>query len=293
MKRKKINNSKKAGILFLIPSLAGFLIFYLIPFIGGFYYATIDAPVDGVFVGLDNFRALLNNGSFIKAAFNTAIFTLISVPLITVLSLGMALVLNHGIPFSGTFKTVFIVPLVIPVASVVFVWQCIFDYNGWMNGFISSVSYLSGLPLVDWMKTDMARAVVIIVYIWKNIGYNMVLFGAGLNNISREYYESAEIDGAGTMKKFSGITLVYLTPTTFFVFVMSIINSFKVFRETYMISGQYPHDSIYMLQHYMNNMFSSLDYQKLTSAAYIMAAVITLLVMVLFSAERRISRSLN
>lgn len=294
MKRKTLNGNKNIiGILFLAPSLAGFLIFFLAPFFGGFYYAMTDSPVNGKFIGFRNFVELLTNESFLKAASNTAVFTIISVPLIITLSLGLALLLNQKIPFSDTFRTIFIMPLVIPVASVVFVWQCLFDYSGWLNGIISMLGGPLGLKPVDWMKTELARAVVIIVYIWKNIGYNMVLFLAGLQNIPKEYYESAGIDGAGTWRKFCRITLVYLTPTTFFVFVMSIINSFKVFRETYMIAGEYPHDSIYMLQHYMNNMFASLDYQKLTSAAFIMAAVMTLLVFALYSAERKINRSFS
>jgi multiple sugar transport system permease protein len=143
------------------------------------------------------------------------------------------------------------------------------------------------------MKTDWARLVIVIVYLWKNIGYNMVLFLAGLQNIPVEYYESANMDGAGSWRKFTHITLICLTPTSFFIFIMSVINSFKVFRETYLISGAYPHDSIYMLQHFMNNMFSSLDYQKLTSAAFIMAAFIYVIVSVLFVFERRVSRSIE
>jgi multiple sugar transport system permease protein len=294
-KRKKSLKGGRSmeGVLFLAPSLTGFLVFFFIPFIGGLYYAMVDSPIGGRFVGLDNFRKLLSNESFLKAATNTIRFTTISVPLILVLSLGLALLLAQKIPHSSLFRTIFIMPLVIPVASVVFVWQCLFDYNGWLNGLIHSLDGFAGLAPVDWMKTGLARAVVVIVYIWKNIGYNMVLFLAGLQNIPGEYYESAGMDGAGAWRKFRGITLIYLMPTTFFVFVISVINSFKVFRETYLIAGEYPHDSIYMLQHYMNNMFSSLDYQKLTSAAFLMTAVIALLVYLLFSLERRINRMFN
>ena len=286
------NKNLIAG-MFIAPSLIGFLMFFLIPFIGGFYYTLVDSPINGKFVGLANFVGLLSNTSFLKAASNTVVFTAVSVPLIMALSLALAMLLNQKLPYTNTFRTFFIIPLVIPVASVAFVWQSIFNYSGWLNSFITSVGSFAGLEPVDWMKTDLARAVVIVVYIWKNTGYNMVLFLAGLQNIPREYYESAGIDGAGTLRKFFSITLIYLTPVTFFVFIISIINSFKVFRETWLISGEYPHDCIYMLQHYMNNMFASLDYQKLTSAAFLMAAVITLLLLVLFYVERKISRVLN
>ncbi|RYD02142.1 hypothetical protein N752_27205 [Desulforamulus aquiferis] len=146
---------------------------------------------------------------------------------------------------------------------------------------------------MDWMKTDWAMIVVLVVYLWKNIGYSMILFLTGLQNIPAEYYEAARIDGASRWQEFFRITLVYLTPTAFFIFVISIINSFKVFRETYLISGEYPHSSIYMLQHYMNNMFMALDYQKLTSAAFIMAFFIVAVVLLLFIVERKISSMIN
>lgn len=116
---------------------------------------------------------------------------------------------------------------------------------------------------------------------------NIILFLAGLQNIPKDYYETADIEGAGKFHQWIRITLVYLTPTIFFVAFMSIINSFKVFRETYLIAGDYPHDRIYMLQHYMNNMFQSLDIQKLTAAAVFMVGCIFIFVAGMFAMERR------
>ncbi len=277
------------ALLFLAPSLTGFSVFFLIPFITGIAYSMVDSPIGGKFVGLANYFDLLTNPVFLKAGYNTLAFTAICVPLNILLSLGLAVLLNKELYGRNVLRTSFITPLVVPVASVVLVWQVIFDLRGSMNAFVISM----GCNGIDWMKTGWARMVVVIVYLWKNIGYNMVLILAGLQNVPKEYYESADIDGASQMRKFLNITLVYLTPTLFFVFIISIINSFKVFRETYLISGAYPHNSIYMLQHYMNNMFASLDYQKLTSAAFIMAAVICTLVSILFFFERRISKAIS
>ena len=284
---KKYND--KTALFFLAPSLTGFLIFFFVPFVGGLYYSFVDSPVGGSFVGLANYIDLLRNAVFLKAGYNTVVFTAIAVPLNILFSLGLALLLNRKLYGRNIIRMGFIIPLVVPVASVVLVWQILFDINGSLNAVISSL----GLSPVDWMKTELARLVVVIVYLWKNTGYNMVLFLAGLQNIPPEYYEAADIDGAGNWHKFTNITLVYLTPTTFFVFVMSIINSFKVFREVYLISGAYPHDSIYMLQHYMNNKFASLDYQMLTSAAFIMAVVIYILVLFLFRIQRRINSTIG
>jgi multiple sugar transport system permease protein len=177
-------------------------------------------------------------------------------------------------------------PLIAPTASVVLIWQVVFNFHGSLN---SIISYIGAQP-VDWMNSQWTRLVVVAFYLWKNIGYNMILFLAALQNIPREYYEAAMIDGAGPAGRFTNITLVFLTPTAFFVLIISIINSFKVFREIYLISGNYPYESIYMLQHYMNNMFMSLDYQKLSTAAVIMALAIVLIVFVLFRAERKIGQ---
>lgn len=287
--KKKLKKENLIALCFLGPSLIGFSIFFLIPFIGSIYYSFLDSPIGGSFVWLSNYKNLLTNKIFLKACSNTLIFTAVCVPLNMFFSLLLAMLLNKKIFGRNLFRTFFISPLVIPVASVVLVWQVFFEYNGTLNALFSQFN----LVPVDWMNTLWARVVVLIMYLWKNVGYNMVLFLAGLQNIPTEYYESAQIDGAGSFKRFTSITLVYLTPTSFFVFIMSIINSFKVFRETYLISGDYPHESIYMLQHYMNNMFSSLDYQKLTSAACIMAVVIYLLVFNLFISERRISKSIQ
>lgn len=290
MKKRKLKYTQGGlAFIFLAPSIIGLSIFFILPFLGGFYYSLVDSPINGHFVGLSNFIELLNNPSFKKATSNTGIFTLISVPLNIALSLLLALQLNKKIYGRSIFRTIFILPLVVPVASVVLIWQSFFDINGALNSILS----LLGINSIDWMKTEWARVAVIIVYLWKNLGYNMILFLAGLQNIPVEYYESARIDGAGKWREFIHITIIYLTPTSFFVLIISIINSFKVFRETYLISGGYPHDSIYMLQHYMNNMFLELDYQKLTTAAFIMASIIIIIISIFFALERKLRQNLS
>jgi len=178
----KISDNKLA-CFFLAPSIIGFSIFYVIPFIGGFYYSLVSSPFNGEFVGLQNYLDLMRNPSFIKAVYNTAMFTFLSVPLNIVLSLGLAILLNKRIYGKSILRTLFITPLVVPVASIVLVWQSMFDINGTLNALITAL----GQNPVDWMKTDWARVTVIIVYLWKNIGYSMVLFLAGLQNIPVEY----------------------------------------------------------------------------------------------------------
>ncbi|OMF69951.1 carbohydrate ABC transporter permease [Paenibacillus glucanolyticus] len=281
--KKWLRKDASAAMLFLVPSGIGFALFYLIPFVVGVYYSFMSQSVDGHYVGLDNYLELLRSDSFRKAASNTFYFSAVSVPLMVMLSLGLAMLLNKNIYIQKWLRTAYVMPLVVPVASIIMIWQLLFDWNGSLNAWLNSYGY----ERVDWMKTESARGVVIIVYLWKNIGYNVILFLAGLQQIPKDYYETARIEGAGRLRQFRSVTLVYLTSTMFFVVIMSIINSFKVFRETYLIAGDYPHDSIYMMQHYMNNMFASLDIQKLTAAASLMFVCIMLTVLVLFAIERR------
>ena len=282
----RICSDKKAAAFFLAPSLIGFSTFFLVPFIIAVLYSFIDNPVSLNFVGWGNYIQMLGNQAFISACRNTLVFTVISVPLNIALSLAIALLLNKSIYIRSILRTTFILPLIAPTASVVLIWQVVFNFHGSLN---SVITFAGALP-IDWMNSQWTRLVVVAFYLWKNIGYNMILFLAALQNIPREYYEAAMIDGAGPVRRFTNITAVLLAPTTFFVLIISIINSFKVFREIYLISGNYPYESIYMLQHYMNNMFVSLDYQKLSTAAVMMALVIILIVFVLFRIERKIGQ---
>jgi multiple sugar transport system permease protein len=272
-----------AALFFLAPSAAGFVLFFVIPFGMGIVYSFTDKTLGGKFIGFANYSALLGSGSFRKAAENSLLFTGMSVPLLIVLSLLLAILLNRRIALRNWLQTAFILPLVVPVASVVMIWQIFFDWNGSLNAWRHGL----GLGRVDWMQSDGAMGVLALVYIWKNIGYNMILFLAGLQAVPSAYYETARIEGAGKLRQLYHVTLVYLTPTMIFVVLISIINSFKVFRETYLLAGEYPYDRIYMLQHYMNNMFFSLDIQKLTAAATLMVACILILASVLLAAERR------
>ena len=195
--------------------------------------------------------------------------------------MALALMLECRIPLKSQFRTFFLSPMMVPVASVVLIWQVLFNYNGTVNEFIM----LFGADKIDWLQTDYAMLVVIILFLWKNLGYFMILFMAGLANIPKELLEVADVEGASEWYKFFAIKLRYLSPTVLFVTILSLINSFKVFREVYLLTGAYPYSSLYMLQHFMNNTFQSLDYQKLSAAAVVMAIVMVILIALLFAAE--------
>ena len=287
---KKLTREERiASISFVTPSVVGVMIFFIIPFFVVIYYANIDNLISKNFVGMQNFQNVLNNGAFKLAAKNTATFSLLSVPLAVILSMLMALLLEKNIPMKSMFRTFFLSPLMVPVASVVLIWQVLFDHHGVVN---DAIMLFGGNP-VDWFKSDYGQVVVVILFLWKNLGYNMILFMAALGSIPTDVLEVAKLDGAGIFKQFFYIKLRYISPTIFFVGIMSLINSFKVFREVYLLAGDYPVDSLYMLQHFMNNTFRSLDYQKLSAAAIIMSGVMVIVIGALFIFENKIGKDVE
>ena len=286
MKSHKIQLNEKSkdflqSMCFLSPSLLGVGIFFIVPFGVVVYYSMIDGVGSRNFVLFDNFVKLFHNSAFLLAAKNTLTFSLWAVPLAVALSMILALMLEARIPMKSQFRTFFLSPMMVPVASVVLIWQVLFNYNGTVNEFIM----LFGADKIDWLQSEHSQAVVIILFLWKNLGYFMILFMAGLANIPKELLEVADVEGASEWYKFFAIKLRYLSPTVLFVTILSLINSFKVFREVYLLTGDYPYETLYMLQHFMNNTFKSLDYQKLSAAAVVMALVMVLLIALLFKAE--------
>jgi multiple sugar transport system permease protein len=236
-----------------------------------------------------NFKNVLANHSFQLAAKNTAIFSAISVPAAVILSLMLACMLSRKLPLKSQFRTAMLSPLMVPVASVVLIWQVIFSYNGALNALLGHF----GVNGVDWMKSDFNRYVVILLYLWKNVGYNMILFLAALSNVPVEIQEMAMLEGAGSVRIFFQIKLRYLSPTILFVTILSLINSMKIFREVYLLTGKYPYDGLYLLQHFMNNTFESMDYQKLSSAALLMALVMVLVIWLLFRADAHLGKDVE
>ena len=280
----KLNDKGKdflKSMCFLSPSLLGVGIFFILPFGVVVYYSLIDGVGSKNFVFLQNFIKLFDNSAFRLAAKNTLTFSAMAVPLAVVLSMVLALMLESRIPLKSQFRTFFLSPMMVPVASVVLIWQVLFNYNGTVNEFLM----LFGADKIDWLQSQFAPVVVLLLFLWKNLGYNMILFMAALNNIPKELLEVADVEGASEMYKFFAIKLRYLSPTVLFVTILSLINSFKVFREVYLLAGAYPYEALYTLQHFMNNTFDSLDYQKLSAAAVLMALVMVVIIALLFKAE--------
>lgn len=286
---KSIRRVKNRSALFLLPSVIGVALFFVLPFFVVIYYSLIDNPISGQFVFLDNFHKVLTNKAFRLAMLNTLRFSVIAVPLIIILSLGLAFLLDKQIPGKSKIRAAFLSPMMVPVASVILIWQVLFDYNGLLNEFIQYF----GAGKVDWLKSVYAQIVIVILFVWKNLGYNMVLFMSALANIPREVVEVAELESATKWQIFWSLKLRYLSSSILFVTILSLINSFKIFREVYLLTGDYPYETLYLLQHYMNNMFRSLDYQKLSAAAILMSLVMIVLIGILFFAENVLGKDLD
>ncbi len=280
IKRREKRRDFLRSLCFLMPSLLGVGVFFILPFCVVVYYSLIDGVGSKNFVFLDNFKNLITNYSFQLAAKNTLHFAVLAVPLSVILSLQLALLLEARIPLKSQFRTFFLSPMMVPVASVVLIWQVLFSNNGTVNEFMQ----FFGVERIDWLQSDYAIYVVVLLFLWKNLGYDMILFMAGLANIPKDLLEVADVEGASEAYKFFNIKLRYLSPTVLFVTILSLINSFKIFREIYLLTDDYP-AALYMLQHFMNNTFRSLDYQKLSAAAVVMALVMVVLILLLFAVE--------
>ena len=188
-------------------------------------------------------------------------------PLLLGLSLLLALALRSR-PLRGTrwaqrYRTTFLLPMAIPVASIGLLWQVLFAHNGLLNT-------LLGMHC-DFLGSDAAFWVLIATYVWKNAGYTSVLWSGGLDAIPKELYEAAAVDGAGAVRQFTAVTLPQLGPTLAGTGILSLLNTGKVFREAYLVAGAYPPQSIYLLQHLFNNWFLALDLPRLCAAAVLVA----------------------
>lgn len=264
------------GLLFVLPSFAGVGIFWLVPFLDVVRRSFFSA-VSGEFTGWKNYETIFRNQAFRLAAGNTLHFFVVCIPLLVMLSLLIAVLLTRRKKGIQLLKSMFLLPMAIPVASVVLLWKVLFHDQGLLNHLLSVFS----LEGIDWMNTDASFGVLVVSYLWRNLGYDIVLWAAGLASIPAALYDAARVDGAGEWKCFFFITLPNLLPTMFTIAVLSLLNGFKVFREAYLVAGDYPQDSMYLLQHLFNNWYRDLALDKMAAAAVVTGIVILLLILAL------------
>ena len=219
------------ALVFILPNFLGFAMFTLVP-VGwsfGLAFMNWSAFAPPTFIGFDNFTRMVADDSVRIALRNTVVFTAGTVPLTLIASLGLALLLNNAVFGMGIFRTAIFFPFITSLVAVAFVWMMLFHPSlGPINGFLINVVGMENPP--RWLaSTDWALTAIIITSVWRFMGYYMVIYLAGLQSIPSTLYEAAEIDGANAFRRFTNITLPMLRPTTFFVFVMLTINSFRVF----------------------------------------------------------------
>lgn len=264
---------KVTPLLFLCPSLCGMAIFVLIPYLDILFRSFISHNS----FSLKNYWDIFNNDAFKLAIGNTGKFILTCIPLLLVLSLLLALFINKTGKAGKTICVGLLLPMAFPVSSFVVVWKAFFDNQGFVNKVLSMMNLTS----IDWMESKYAFGVLVACYIWRNVGYSIVLWIAGLRGISIDIYEAAKMDGANERVCFWKITMPNLIQILFTTTIISVLNSFKVFREAYLVAGDYPDQSIYMIQHLLNNWFRDLALNKIAAASVINTVVMILIVLLL------------
>ena len=246
-----------APLAFLAPGFLGAVIFVILPF-GDVIKRSFFSAVTGNWQGLNNYRLVFENVAFMRAAWNTLRFMVCCLPLLIIIGFLVALLLTGG-RRPGPVKTLFLFPMAIPAAVVVLVWKMVFEQGGILGQILGRPEGFMGDGSAFW--------VLVFSYLWKNLGYTIVLWIAGIASLPVSLFEAARVDGAGEAAILWRILLPNLKGVLYTITVLSFLNSFKVFREAYLVAGSYPHESIYLLQHLFNNWFVKLEMDKLAAAA--------------------------
>lgn len=273
---------RRAFTFFAAPSLLGVTLFVLLPFLD-VVKRSFTTAVTGVFNGVRNYSTIFGNQAFRLAVANTLKFTLVCIPLLVLLGFIIALVLSH-LKSAHAVKSLYLFPLAMPTATVVLVWRMVFEKQGFLNLFLSKLGEYTGLWREihkDYLGSGAAFWVLVVSYLWKNTGYTIVLWLAGLLGISTEFLEAAKVDGAGAWQRLWYIILPNLRGSLSTIIILSFLNSFKIYREAYLVAGSYPDQSIYLLQHLFNNWFVNLEFDKMAAAA-VCTGVFLFVVIMLF-----------
>lgn len=273
--------TKKAWVGFLLPGLLGVAVFVCLPFLDVIRRSFLTA-VTKEWAGLRNYQMIFKNQAFWLAVKNTLRFTAVCIPLLIGLGLFLAVSLSR-LKKMQLIKSMFLFPMAMPAATVVLVWKMIFSKQGFLNLLLATFHLLpEGIP-IDYMNTGAAFWVLVVSYLWKNLGYTIVLWLAGIFGISTDILEAARVDGATERQCFWLVVFPNLKGSLYTITVLSFLNSFKVFREAYLVAGSYPHESMYLLQHLFNNWFVNLELDKMAAAAVCIGLLLFLVILLLQS----------
>ena len=280
---------KRLVLPFILPGLLGILMFYVIPFFWGIWYSVTDGSFQNSFVGFQNYLNVWQNPMFQLGLKNTMELSLICSPSLFLLSFLLSLLLNRIRPAGAFFRSSVLLPYLMPSSAVLIIWLLWFDYGGPVNRLITAL----GGTRVFWLQGAELRLPVILLFLWKNLGFCVVIFLAALQAIPESLYEYAILEGASFPRQAFSITLPLIVPSAFLVFILCWVNAFRIFKEVYFIGGAYPDEALYTLQNYMNNMYGKLNYQNVTTAAYSFAVIVFALFGLLFFLQQRAQRGLN
>lgn len=262
-----------------IPAAVGFAVFYIYPFIKSIGYSFIESNFSSKFVWFDNYKAVLSNEFFRLALKNTVIFSVVGVAGVVVLAFLMSIGLVKMSKKYSLIKSAFILPYVLPSVSIIFVWQMIFS----SDGYSTLASVLGSRGLFDVLP-------LYLIFIWKNIGIDVILITAALSKLPQEIYEAAALDCASGLRIHLKITLLLISPSLLFVTVFSFVNSLKIFKESYLFyNSNYHPDSAYMIQNFMNNNFFKLNYQNLSTAVTMFTLIVAVIILVIYKLVNSIS----
>lgn len=257
---------------FLLPSLLGVTVFVLLPFLDVVRRSFLTA-VTQEWSGVRNYQTVFANQAFRLAIQNTLRFTAVCLPLLIGISLFLSIQLSR-LREIQLIKSMFLFPLAMPAATVVLIWKMLFSRQGFLNGLLIGLGWLEEGQMIDFMGTKAAFWVLVFSYLWKNMGYTIVLWLAGICSVSTDITEAARVDGASERQCFWQVIFPNLKGTLYTITVLSFLNSFKVFREAYLVAGSYPHESMYLLQHLFNNWFVNLELDKMAAAAVCVGLVL-------------------
>ncbi len=261
--------------MFVLPGFLGIVVFVLLPF-GDVVRRSFTTAVTGQFNGIQNYRTVFENQAFLLAVKNTLNFTLVCIPLLVFSGFVAALLLNT-LQNKRWIKSIYLFPLAMPTATIVLVWKMFFYRQGFLNLLLTRIGQQTGLweqVCLDYLGTPAAFWVLVGSYIWKNMGYTVVLWLAGLMGIPKGLLEAARVDGAGKWKSLWYIVLPNLKGSLYTIVILSFLNSFKIYREAYLTAGAYPDQSIYLMQHLFNNWFVNLELDKMAAAAVLTGGVL-------------------
>jgi len=289
-KRFTGRSNERAGYLFILPSFIHLIFFLVIPLGFSLYlsFRAWNGPSfqNAPFVGLENYRFMLGDDRFWHAMLNSAYFTVLSVPLGLAISLVVALVMNQALRGVNIFRTLFFMPVISSWVAVSIIWITLLDPN---VGILNYVLSLVHLPPINWLgDPHWAMPSLVIITIWKGLGFNMIIWLAGLKAVPRELYEAAAIDGANGWNSFWHITLPLLTPTTIFLSITGVIGSFQVFSPVYVITKGGPLNSTdVVVYRIFQRAFSEFKMGYASAEAWVLFLVIFIVTIIQFIYNRK------